>query len=175
VQQIVLGHCSPRGILLVSQGSSIRARRRTQPLFDMKPLDVALADSIAPRRLNLLLLAAFALSALLLVIIGIYGVVAYAVAQRTKEIGVRIALGAAPGRIVAIVLCQGMGVTLGGIALGLAAALGSTRVMTYEVTPTDFTTFGTAVMTVGFTAFIACCGPAVKASLIDPLVALRSE
>jgi len=178
VQQIVLGHSSPRGILLVSQGSSIRARRRTQPLFDMKPLDVALADSIAPRRLNLLLLAAFALSALLLVIIGIYGVVAYAVAQRTKEIGVRIALGAAPGRIVAIVLCQGMGVTLGGIALGLAAALGSTRVMTallYEVTPTDFATFGTTVMTVGFTAFIACCGPAVKASLIDPLVALRSE
>ena len=151
---------------------------RTQPLFDVKPLDVALADSIAPRRLTLLLLGTFALSALLLVIIGIYGVVAYAVAQRTKEIGVRIALGAARGQVVAMVLRQGMAVTLGGIALGLAAAWASTRVMTgllYEVTPTDFATFAAAVMTVGITAFAACCGPAVKASLIDPLVALRCE
>jgi putative ABC transport system permease protein len=151
---------------------------RTQPLFDVKPLDVALADSIAPRRLTLLLLGTFALSALLLVIIGIYGVVAYAVAQRTKEIGVRIALGAARGQVVAMVLRQGMAVTLGGIALGLAAALACTPVMTellYEVTPTDFPTFAAAVMTVTLTAFAACCGPAVKASLIDPLVALRCE
>jgi len=151
---------------------------RTQPLFDIKTLDVALADSIAPRRLNLLLLGTFALSALLLVIIGVYGVMAYAVAQRTKEIGVRIALGAARGQVVAIVLRQGMTVTLGGIALGLAGALASTRVMTallYEVTPTDFATFAAAVTTVGVTAFTACCGPAVKASLIDPLVALRCE
>jgi putative ABC transport system permease protein len=79
---------------------------------------------------------------------------------------------------VAMVLRQGMAVTLGGIALGLAAALASTRVMTgllFEVTPTDFATFAAAVMTVGVTAFTACCGPAVKASLIDPLVALRCE
>jgi ABC-type antimicrobial peptide transport system permease subunit len=118
------------------------------------------------------------LSALLLVIIGIYGVVAYAVAQRTKEIGVRIALGAARGQVVAMVLRQGMAVTLGGIALGLAAALACVPVMTellYEVTPTDFATFAAAVMTVGLTAFTACCGPAVQASLIDPVVALRRE
>jgi putative ABC transport system permease protein len=151
---------------------------RTQPLFDLKPLDVALADSIAPRRLNLLLLGTFALSALLLVIVGIYGVVAYAVAQRTQEIGVRIALGATRGQVVAMVVRQGMAITLGGITLGLAAALSSTQVMTamlYEVTPTDFATFAAAVATVGATAFAACCGPAVKASLIDPLVALRCE
>jgi putative ABC transport system permease protein len=75
-------------------------------------------------------------------------------------------------------LRQGMAITLGGITLGLAAALASTRVMTallYEVTPTDFETFAAAVATVGATAFAACCGPAVKASLIDPLVALRWE
>jgi putative ABC transport system permease protein len=151
---------------------------RTQPLFDLKPLDVVLADSIAPRRLNLLLLSTFALSALLLVIVGIYGVVAYAVAQRTQEIGVRIALGATRGQVVAMVVRQGMAITLGGITLGLAAALPSTQVMTallYEVTPTDFATFAAAVATVGATAFAACCGPAVKASLIDPLVALRRE
>ena len=151
---------------------------RTQPLFDVKPLDVVLADSIAPRRLNLLLLGAFALSALLLVIVGIYGVVAYAVAQRTQEIGVRIALGAARRQVVVMVVRQGVAITLGGIALGLATAMASTQVMTallYEVTPTDLATFAAAVATVGGTAFAACCGPAVKASLIDPLVALRCE
>ena len=151
---------------------------RTQPLFDVKPLDVVLADSIAPRRLTLLLLGTFALSALLLVIVGIYGVVAYAVAQRTQEIGVRIALGATRRQVVAMVVRQGMAITIGGIALGLAAALASTQVMTallYEVTPTDLATFAAAVATVGGTAFAACCGPAVKASLIDPLVALRCE
>jgi putative ABC transport system permease protein len=151
---------------------------RTQPLFDVKPLDVALADSIAPRRLIFLLLGIFALSGLLLVIVGIYGVVAYAVAQRTEEIGIRIALGAARGQVVAMVVRQGMAITLGGIVLGLAAAMASTQVMTallYEVTPTDFATFAAAVATVGATAFAACCGPAVKASFIDPLVALRCE
>jgi putative ABC transport system permease protein len=151
---------------------------RTQPLFDLKPLDVVLANSIAPRRLNLLLLGTFALSALLLVIVGIYGVVAYAVAQRTQEIGVRIALGAARRQVAAMVVRQGMAITLGGISLGLAAAMASTRVMTallYDVTPNDFATFATAVATVGATALAACCGPAVKASLIDPLVALRCE
>jgi putative ABC transport system permease protein len=151
---------------------------RTQPLFDVKPLDVALADSIAPRRLNLLLLGTFALSALLLAIVGIYGVVAYAVAQRTQEIGLRIALGAARGQVVAMVVRQGMSITLGGITLGLGAAMASTQVMAallYEVTPTDFATFAAAAATVIGTAFAACCGPAVKASLIDPLVALRCE
>jgi putative ABC transport system permease protein len=151
---------------------------RTQPLFDVKPLDVALAESIAPRRLTLLLLGTFALSALLLVIIGIYGVVAYAVGQRTHEIGVRIALGAARRHVVAMVVRQGMAITLAGIALGLAGAMAATQVMTallYEVTPTDLATFAAAVATVVGTAFAACCGPAVKASLIDPLVALRCE
>ena len=151
---------------------------RTQPLFDVKPLDVALADSIAPRRLTLLLLGIFALSALLLVIVGVYGVVAYAVAQRTQEIGVRIALGATRHQVVAMVVRQGIAITLAGIALGLAAAMASTRVMTallYEVTPTDLATFAAAVATVLSTAFAACFWPAIKASLIDPLVALRCE
>ena len=151
---------------------------RTQPLFDVKPLDEALADSIAPRRLTLLLLGTFALSALVLVIVGIYGVVAYAVAQRTQEIGIRIALGATRRQVVAIVARQGMAITLVGIALGLAGAMASTRLMTallYEVTPTDLATFATTVMVAVATAFAACFRPAVKASLIDPLVALRSE
>ena len=111
-------------------------------------------------------------------IVGVYGVVAYAVAQRTQEIGVRIALGATRHQVVAMVVRQGIAITLGGIALGLAAAMASTQVMTallYEVTPTDLATFAAAVATVVSTAFAACFWPAVKASLIDPLVALRCE
>jgi putative ABC transport system permease protein len=151
---------------------------RTQPLFDVKPLEVALADSIAPRRLTLALLGTFALSALLLAIVGVYGVVAYTVARRTQEIGVRIALGAPRRQVMAMVVRQGMAITLVGITAGLGGAIASTQLMTallYEVTPTDFATFAAAVATVSVTAFAACCGPAVKASLVDPLVALRCE
>jgi putative ABC transport system permease protein len=151
---------------------------RTLPLFDVKPLDAVLADSIAPRRLTLLLLGTFAAAALLLVIVGIYGLVSYAVAQRTQEIGVRIALGATRGQVVMMVVAQGMAITIGGIALGLAAAILSTRLMTallYEVTPTDLATFVVAAITILGTALVACCAPAIKASLVDPLVALRCE
>jgi ABC-type antimicrobial peptide transport system permease subunit len=150
---------------------------RTQPLFDVKPLDVVLAESIAPRRLTMLLLGTFALSALLLVIVGIYGVVAYAVAQRTHEIGIRMALGASRAQVVRMVVRQGMLITLVGLALGVAAALASTQVLTallYEVTPTDLWTFVGAIATVVGTSLVACCGPAIKSSLIDPLTALRS-
>jgi putative ABC transport system permease protein len=151
---------------------------RSQPPSDVKPLDVALGDSIATRRSIFLLLDTFALAALLLVTIGIYGVVAYAVAQRTQEIGIRIALGATRRQVVAIVMRPGMVMTLGGIVLGLVAALMSTRLMTgllYEVTATDLATFTTAVMIALGTAFGACLRPAVKASLIDPILALRSD
>jgi putative ABC transport system permease protein len=151
---------------------------RTQPLFDIKPLDVVLGDSIAPRRLTLLLLGTFAASGLLLVIVGIYGVVAFAVAQRTQEIGVRIALGASRSQVVTMVVRQGMTLALGGIVLGAAAAMASTRAMTgmlYEVTPTDLATFAVAVAIVFGTALVGCCGPAVKSSLIDPIDALRWE
>jgi putative ABC transport system permease protein len=151
---------------------------RTLPLFDVKPLDVVLADSIAPRRLTLLLLGTFAAAALILVIIGIYGLVSYAVAQRTQEIGVRIALGATRRRVVMMVLTQSMAITIGGIALGLASAVLSTHLMTavlYEVTPTDVATFVVAAITILGTALAACVAPALKASLVDPLVALRCE
>ena len=151
---------------------------RTLPLFDVKPLDAVLADSIAPRRLTLLLLGTFAAAALLLVIVGIYGLVSYAVAQRTQEIGIRIALGATRRQVVMMVVTQGMAITIGGIALGLAAAILSTRLMTallYEVTPTDLATFVVAAITILGTALAACCAPAIKASLVDPLVALRYE
>jgi putative ABC transport system permease protein len=151
---------------------------RTQPLFDVKPLDVALADSIAPRRFNLLLLSTFAGSALLLALVGIYGVIAYSVAQRTHEIGVRMALGAQRREVVRMVVRQGMAIALAGIVIGVAAALALTRVIAsllYDVTPTDPGTFAVVASGLAITAFAACCGPALKAALVDPIVALRCE
>jgi putative ABC transport system permease protein len=151
---------------------------RSQPPSDVKPLDVVLGDSIATRRSIFILLDTFALTALLLVTIGIYGVVAYAVAQRTQEIGIRIALGATRRQVIANVMRPGMVMTLGGILLGLVGALMSTRLMTgllYEVTATDLATFATAFTVALGTAFGACLKPAIKASLIDPILALRSD
>ena len=151
---------------------------RDVPPFDVRPLDAALADSIAPRRFNMLLLGTFAASALLLALIGIYGVIAYAVAQRTHEIGVRMALGAQRREVVRMVVGQGMAIVSAGIALGVAAALALTRVLAsllYEVTPTDPATFAFVAGLLAITALAACGGPALKAALVDPIVALRCE
>jgi putative ABC transport system permease protein len=149
---------------------------RDVPPFDVRPLDAALADSIAPRRFNMLLLGVFAASALLLALIGIYGVVAYAVARRTHEIGVRMALGAQRRQVLRMIVRQGMAIALTGILLGIAAALALMRVLTsllYEVTPTDPATFAGVAGLLTVTALAACGGPALKAALVDPIVALR--
>jgi putative ABC transport system permease protein len=151
---------------------------RTLPIVDVMTLERALADSIAPRRFNLLLLSAFAAAALLLALIGIYGVTAYVVAQRTPEIGVRMALGARRIQIVRMVAGDGMRPAAAGILIGLAGALALTRfleTLLYDVQPTDPQTFAVVAALLGATVLIACCGPAIKAALVDPIIALRSE
>ena len=148
------------------------------PLFNVRPLEAALADSIAPRRFNMLLLGTFAAAALLVALIGIYGVIAFSVAQRTHEIGVRMALGAQRRDVVRMVVRQGMAIASAGILVGLAAALALTRVLTsllYDVTPTDPATFAMVTGLLATTALVACGGPALKAALVDPTVALRCE
>jgi predicted permease len=145
---------------------------------DAMTVEQVLADSIAPRRFNVFLFGTFAGSALLLALIGIYGVIAYSVAQRTHEIGVRMALGAERGRVVGMVVRQGMVIAAAGLLLGLAAALAVTRVMTglfYNVTPTDPATFAVVIAALAATAVAACGGPALKAARVDPLVALKYE
>jgi putative ABC transport system permease protein len=151
---------------------------RTLPLFDLMTLERALADSIAPRRLNLFLLGTFATAALLLALIGIHGVMAYAVTQRTPEIGVRMALGAQRMEVLQMVVRQGMRVVSVGVVAGLLGALALTRVMSgllYDVQPTDLPTLAVVTAVLAATAFVACCGPALRAALVDPVVALRYE
>ncbi len=150
----------------------------TQPVYKMESLQQALSDSIAPRRFNLFLLGTFAAAALLMAVVGIYGVIAYSVTQRTREIGIRMALGAQRGHVVRMVVRQAMGIALWGIAVGIGAALGLTRWMSallYDVRPNDPSTFALVAILLTVTAAIASWGPALKAALVDPLIALRHE
>jgi putative ABC transport system permease protein len=150
----------------------------TQPAYEFETLEQALADSIAPRRFQLLLLGVFAAAALLLAAIGIHGVMAWSVGQRTREIGVRMALGARRYEIVMLVVWQGMRLALVGIGAGLLAAASLTRMMAsllYDVKPNDAATFGAVAFGMAATALAACCTPALRASRVDPAVALRGE
>ena len=156
----------------------IRDLDPTQPVYDVRTLEQALAGSIAPRSFNLLLLGIFAAAALVLAVVGIYGVMGYAVTQRTHEIGVRMALGARRGEVMRMVVGQGMATAAAGIAVGAAAALGLTRIiesLLYEIAPTDGPTLGVVSSVLAAAAFLACCLPALRASRVDPAIALRYE
>ena len=151
---------------------------KTQVADDVMTLEEALADSIAPRRLNLFVLGTFAVAALMLALIGIYGVMTYVVTQATHEIGVRMALGARPEDVMRLVLRQGMAVVLGGVTVGLLGAFALTRAMAgllYDVRPTDSQTFAIVTLALVASAFAACCVPAIRAALINPVSALRYE
>jgi putative ABC transport system permease protein len=140
--------------------------------------DIYLRDAMAPTRFAMALMATFSGVALLLSAIGLYGVIAYAVIQRTREIGIRVALGAAPRSVTSLVVRSGMTLTAVGVALGVATAVGSTRVlggMLYGVHPGDPTTFAAIVALVVAIALAACYIPARRAAYIDPTEALRAE
>jgi putative ABC transport system permease protein len=136
------------------------------------------ADSLGSRRFNLLVIGLFAMTALLLATAGVFGVMAYSVSRRTREIGVRVALGASCGNVLALIFTQGLRTVLAGLALGVAGSLLLTRAMEsllFGVTPTDPLTFAAVILLVALTALLACYIPARRATGVDPMTALRYE
>jgi putative ABC transport system permease protein len=158
--------------------SAVLAVDPEQPVFAVLTMDEILSDSLARQRLYLWLLATFAGIALLLSAAGLYGVISYLVAQRTRELGIRVALGASRGDVLRLVLGQGLGLLALGTMLGLAGAFAATRLlegMLYGVGTTDPRTFLAVVGFLGAVALAACLGPARRAMRVDPVVALRCE
>jgi len=148
------------------------------PVYAVRTMDEALAAQVASARFNAGALAAFAALAVLLAAVGIYGVMAYAIGQRTHEIGVRMALGAQPRSVRRMVLKQGLRLALAGVAIGVAASFGLTRLLTsmlFGVKPTDPAVFAGVAVALVAVALAACWIPSHRATQVDPVVALRYE
>jgi putative ABC transport system permease protein len=156
----------------------VRALNRDLPVYDVRTMNDRIRDATSRARFSAILLAVFAGIALVLAAVGIYGVMAYSVAQRTREIGIRMALGSPSANVFRLILGNGLKVTIAGIVVGIAAAAALTRylsTMLYAVRPTDpLTLLGTALLLVAV-AMLACYLPARRATRVDPMLALRHE
>ena len=162
--------------------AAVQAVDKDVPVFSVRPLSEIVADSRAPKRLSAQLLAGFAALALLLAAIGIYGVMSYSVTQQTREIGIRVALGAQRRDILKMVVGQGMALAAIGVALGLALALSlafglteALRTILFRVSRTDPPTYALVPVVLTLVALVACYVPARRALRIDPMRALRCE
>jgi len=148
------------------------------PVSLVQSMDELMAVSLAQERFNMSLLSVFAALALVLAAVGIYGLMSYAVSQRTHEIGIRVAIGAQRRDVLGLVIVEGTKLALLGIVAGVAFALVLTRFMTsllFEVAPTDPTTFFGVALLLALTGVLACYIPARRAMRVDPMVALRYE
>jgi ABC-type antimicrobial peptide transport system permease subunit len=149
-----------------------------QDFYQTSTLETLMSSTLAPRRFSLLLLGSFAVIALLLAAVGIYGVISFVVRRRTQEMGIRLALGAAPGKVVELVVIHGLRLAVLGLVLGLGGALVATRALTsmlFDIGTWDIATFAMATVTLLIVALIAAYLPARRASRVDPMVALRTE
>ncbi|MBA3438908.1 MAG: ABC transporter permease [Pyrinomonadaceae bacterium] len=158
--------------------NEVRQVDKDQPVYNIRTMPQIVAESMSPQRVTAFLFGGFALIALVLASIGIYAVVSYSVAQRTHEIGIRMALGAEPRDIFRLVVGGGMKLILIGITLGMIAAFAVTRLMAsilYGVSATDFITFASIALLLAAVALLACYIPARRATKVDPGVALRYE
>ena len=150
----------------------------SQPVASMRSMPDVVADSVSDRRFSMMLVGIFAALALVLSVVGLYAVVSYSVAERIHEMGVRLALGAQPSNLLAMVLGEGLRLVVAGLALGIAGSLVVTRfldTMLFGVHSRDVTTFAGAVVVLSAAALLGCLVPALRAMRVDPMVALRAE
>ena len=156
----------------------IHAINRNVAVFDVKTLDSIVSNSVSPQRFNTILLGGFAALALVLAAVGIFGVISYSVAQRTREIGIRRALGAGTANVLRMVVGQTMTLTALGVAIGIAGAFAVTRLLQtllFQVSPTDAATFAAVSVILTAVALLASYLPARRATKVDPMVSLRYE
>ncbi|HEU0180056.1 MAG TPA: ABC transporter permease [Blastocatellia bacterium] len=157
---------------------AVRSLDRNLPVSSVATMEQVITDTLWQPRFNLQLIGIFAALAMTLAAIGLYGVMSYSVAQRTREVGLRMALGAGRRDVLKLVVGQGMKLALAGVALGLLASVALTRLMEkllFEVSATDFSTFAVIAVLLMFVALVACWIPARRATKVDPMVALRCE
>ena len=164
--------------LIPAMRAQVAGPTQDQPIYATRTLEQIISGSLAERRFAMLVLIIFAATALLLAAVGIYGVMSYAVTRRTHELGIRVAMGASRREIVGLVVQQGMRLAAIGMAAGLVAAIGLTRLMAgllYGVRPADPATLAAVALLLGGIALMACYIPARRATAVDPVVALRCE
>jgi ABC-type antimicrobial peptide transport system permease subunit len=170
------GH-EPLGIVKAIR-AEVNALDPELPLADVQTLDEYLTNSVAQPQFNARLLAIFGAIAMILTAIGLYGVMAYSVAERTRELGIRRALGAQVGDLLGLVIRQGMKLVLAGVVVGMAGALALTHLISgllFGVTATDPFTFVGSSLLVTIVTLLACWIPAWRATKVDPIIALRCE
>jgi putative ABC transport system permease protein len=167
----------PEGIIAAVRQTA-QSLDKDQPLFGVRTLESVMSEAVAKPSFRMFLLGIFALVALVLAMVGIYGVMSYSIAQRTHEIGIRMALGANGSDVLKLAIGYGMALAFVGVGIGLVASFALTRVMSqllFGVKPTDPLTFTVIVLLLSGVALLACCLPARRAMKVDPIIALRCE